>query len=56
MFFNGETIKSTVFINLRQGSINDVYSIGKLIGEGGYGKVNIAVHKATSKIVNFYVL
>lgn len=27
-------IKSTMFVNLRQGAINDFYSIGKLIGEG----------------------
>ena len=37
-----------MFVNLRQGSINDFYTIGKLIGEGGYGKVNIVMHKSTS--------
>ena len=28
----------------------DYYSIGRVLGKGGYGKVNLAVHKLTKKL------
>lgn len=38
-------IKAEIFIHLKQGTIDENYSIGELLGEGAYGKVNVATHK-----------
>lgn len=38
---------------MKKGNVKDFYTIGKLLGEGAYGKVYIAIQKATSWSILF---
>jgi hypothetical protein len=46
-----------IFVSLKKGSLADNYEIGKVLGEGAFGKVCLVTHKTTSKsfFKNFFL-
>jgi serine/threonine protein kinase len=42
-------IKPAVFIHKHEGKVTDIYTLGKLLGSGSYGSVNLAIHKETGE-------
>jgi hypothetical protein len=40
-----------LFVSLKKGDIKNSYHVGKVIGEGAYGKVCIVTHKTTGEII-----
>ena len=42
-----------IFVSLKKGSLADNYEVGKVLGEGAFGKVCLVTHKTTSKYIVF---
>ena len=45
-----------MFVNLKTTNVKDWYDIGKMIGEGAFGQVFVAMHKQTSYYKNQFLI
>lgn len=41
----GFSVGPDIFVSLKKGQLTQTYSVGKTLGEGAYGKVNLVTHK-----------
>lgn len=42
-------ISSTQFVTKGEGTLRDVYKIGKVLGEGAFGEVRLCTHRQTKE-------
>jgi len=46
---NGVKVNSHMFVNKQDGTLRDVYKIGKVLGEGAFGEVRLCTHRETGE-------
>ena len=42
-------VSSTMFVTKGEGTLRDVYKIGKVLGEGAFGEVRLCTHRTTKE-------
>lgn len=42
-------VSSNMFVQKQEGTLRDVYKIGKVLGEGAFGEVRICTHRETKE-------
>ena len=42
-------VNSQMFVNKQDGTLRDIYKIGKVLGEGAFGEVRLCTHRQTKE-------